>query len=63
MSFVKIWIHAVWATKKREKCLSHHVRSDVFKHIHENAIRKNIYMDCVGGYRDHVHCLFRLRND
>lgn len=63
MSFVKIWIHAVWSTKKREKLMNNEVRPIIFKHIHQNALEKEIYMDCVNGHIDHVHCLFRLRND
>ncbi len=63
MSFVKIWIHAVWSTKKREKSLTNEIRPLIFKHIHQNALEKEIYMDCVKGHIDHVHCLFRLRND
>jgi len=63
MSYVKIWIHAIWATRNREKALSRNIRSRVFEHIHQNALSKGIFMDCVGGHLDHVHCLFRIRND
>ena len=63
MPFVKIWIHAVWTTKKREALLDKSIRQTVFEHIHQNALRKDILMDIVGGYSEHVHCLFRLRND
>jgi len=45
------------------KNLTQKIRSVVFQHIYENALCKNIYIDCVGGYNDHVHCLFRIRND
>jgi len=31
--------------------------------MHENAFSKGILMEEVNGYSDHVHCLFRLRND
>lgn len=63
MSFVKIWIHAVWSTKKRYKQLDESKRKIIFKHMHENAFEKGILMEVVNGYSDHVHCLFRLRND
>jgi len=62
MSFVKIWIHTVWAVKNREPILNQGIRSVVFEHIHQNALKKEIFMDSVGGYNNHVHCLFRLRN-
>ncbi len=63
MPFVKIWIHAVWATKSRKKTLTKDIRPLVFEHIHKNALTKDIYMDCVNGHIEHVHCLFRLKND
>jgi len=63
MPFVKIWIHAVWATKSRTKLLDKEIRPTVFEHIHQNALKKKILMDCVNGHLEHVHCLFRLKND
>ena len=63
MPFVKIWIHAVWATKSRAKLMNKEIRPVVFEHIHQNALEKEIFMDCVNGHLEHVHCLFRLKND
>lgn len=63
MPFIKIWVHAVWATKSRQKLLNSEIRNVVFEHIHQNALKKEILMDCVNGHLDHVHCLFRLKND
>ncbi|MCB0805083.1 MAG: IS200/IS605 family transposase [Bacteroidales bacterium] len=63
MPYVKIWIHAVWATKNREPFLNKNIRSLVFEHIHQYGLSKNILIDCVNGHHEHVHCLFRLRND
>ncbi len=28
-----------------------------------NAMKKGILMDCVNGHIEHIHCLFRLKND
>lgn len=63
MPFVKIWIHSVWSTKNRESLLDKSIRQTFFEHIHQNALNKKILMEIVNGYTDHVHCLFRLRND
>ena len=63
MPFVKIWIHAVWATRNRETLLDKPMRKLVFEHIHQNALDKGVLMEIVGGYSEHVHCLFRLKND
>jgi len=60
MSFVKIWIHAVWGTKNRESILSKENRMDLFQHIRENAKSKEIYIDFINGHVDHVHCLLAL---
>jgi REP element-mobilizing transposase RayT len=63
MPFVKIWIHAVWSTKNREPLIIKPVRKQIFEHIHQNALKKDIFMDTVNGHIEHVHCLFRLKND
>lgn len=63
MSYVKIWIHAVWTVKNRESIIDQEHKKILFEHIHQNALEKDILMEVVGGYNNHVHCLFRLRND
>lgn len=63
MSYVKIWIHAVWAVKNRKPILASDVRQTLFDHIHQNALGKDILMEIVNGHNNHVHCLFRLRNN
>jgi REP element-mobilizing transposase RayT len=63
MPFVKIWIHAVWSTKNRKPLMVKSLRKPIFDHIHQNALKKDIFMDTVNGHIEHVHCLFRLKND
>lgn len=63
MPFVKVWIHFVWSTKNREPFLSDNIRQRVFQHIRENAREKEIHLDFIGGYVDHVHCLISLGTD
>ena len=63
ISFVKIWIHTVWTTKNRQPFLNISIRENTFKHIHRNVLNKGILVDVVNGYSEHVHCLFRLKND
>jgi putative transposase len=60
MPFVKIWIHFVWATKNREPLLADDIRQKVFQHIRDNAKEKEIFLDFIGGYVDHIHCLISL---
>ena len=63
MPFIKIWIHLVWATKKRALLLTKEMRQQVFKHIKENGVEKGIHVDFVNGHIDHVHCLISLNAD
>ena len=60
MPLLKVWIHLVWTTKNRKPILTKDIREKIFEHIKENGKRKNIYVDFVNGYIDHVHCLVSL---
>ncbi|MBI5858374.1 MAG: IS200/IS605 family transposase [Sphingobacteriales bacterium] len=63
MPYIKAWFHLVWATKNRYPFLTGDVKSKVFDHIRQNAKLKGIYLDCVNGYDDHIHCLVSLSTD
>jgi REP element-mobilizing transposase RayT len=60
MSYIKVWLHFVWSTKNREPFLTTGIRPAVFQHIKDNAKKKEIHLDFIGGYTDHVHCLISL---
>ena len=63
MSYVRVWIHAVWGTKNRERLLTKEIRPRVVSHIRENARQKQVYIDRLNGYTEHLHCLFGLNAD
>jgi putative transposase len=63
MSFVKIWIHLVFATKNREPLLQKDVRHHLHKHIIQNCSDKGIFLQAINGYTDHIHCLISLGKD
>jgi len=64
MSWVRVWIHLVITTKNREPFLnSHSIREQLFNHIKQNAETKEIWLDCVNGYHDHIHCLISIGKD
>lgn len=63
MSWVRVWIHLVFSTKNRIPYLKKEARSDIFKHIRENAYEKKIWLDKINGYEDHVHCLISLQKE
>jgi len=51
----------VFSTKRRKPFLAtKDIRERMFLHIAENAKKKDIWLDCVGGYSDHAHCLISL---
>ena len=63
MSFVKIMVHTVWSTKSREVFLTKEIRSAVIEHIKQNARKKEIFIDRINGYTEHLHCLIGLNAD
>ena len=63
MSFVKIWVHLVFATKNRKPYLKKEIRNDIYKHISENCKDKEIFLKAVNGHKDHIHCLISLGKD
>lgn len=64
MPHFKVYIHFVWTTKNRTPFLnSPELRSMVWTHIKENAKSKDIYIDSIGGYQDHCHCLVSLGSE
>lgn len=60
MSYVKIYIHAVWATKDRFPYLKGEVKLKILEHIRENARAKNIYIDHLNGHTEHLHALISM---
>ena len=54
MSYINVYVHFIWSTKNREPFLTDDIREDVFNHIRENAHEKNIYIDFINGYVEHV---------
>ncbi len=63
MSYVNILVHAVWATKYRNAVLTRENRLILFQHILQNSKEKEIHIDRIGGYVDHVHCLISLSRE
>jgi REP element-mobilizing transposase RayT len=60
MPYVKVWIHLVWSTKNRFPFLTDDIRPIVFQHIRENAKKKDIFLDFINGYWEHLHALVSL---
>ena len=64
MPFVKIYVHFVWSTKNRIQTLNTpELRKNVWQHIRENGVKKDIFIDFVNGHSEHCHCLVSLGVD
>lgn len=63
MSWIRIWTHIVFSTKNHEPFLTSEIRKELFGHIQENAKAKNLKLEIINGYTDHVHCLLCLNKD
>jgi REP element-mobilizing transposase RayT len=60
MSYTKIYIHAVWATKNRHPYFNSETKQKLIDHIHEYSKTKNIHIMLTNGFHDHLHCLLSL---
>ena len=63
MPYVKIWIHLIFSTKNRDKLISTQLKLQLLKHIKENSIKKNIYIDFMNCVNDHIHLLISLNSE
>jgi putative transposase len=60
MSFVRIWVHLVFTTRDREAYFTHEIRQQLIAHIIANAKSKDIYLEAIGGWSEHLHLLVSL---
>lgn len=64
MSWVRIWVHLVFSTKNREPyLLTAELRNKIFDHVKDNAKAKDIWLEEINGYKEHIHCLISLNRD
>lgn len=60
MSYVRIWVHLVFSTKRREQLLPRNVRLQVQRHIMVYCTRQRIFLQAINGHTDHLHFLLSL---
>ena len=60
MSYLKILVHCVWTTRSRLPFLKDTIREAVISHILENSRTKDIYIDKLNGYNNHLHAIISL---
>jgi REP element-mobilizing transposase RayT len=50
----------VWTTNKRIPYLKDEIRNEIILHIRNNAKLKDIFIDHINGYQEHLHALISL---
>ena len=63
MSYVNVFIHAVWGVKARKKILLPDISFKIIQHIFSNAKEKGYKIYELNTHLDHVHCLMALNAD
>lgn len=63
MPFVKMLVHAVWATKDRKPLMNKENKDAICRHIREYAPSKNIHLININGWLNHLHCVLSLSVD
>ena len=59
-SFYNVWIHAVFATKNRQKIITLDLEEVLFPFLYDEFSELGCKLIIVNGLPDHIHCLFML---
>ena len=62
-SYYKIWIHAVWATKRREPLIDESFENLLYDFLYEQFRKLDCKVCIINGMPDHIHCLFKMKSD
>ncbi len=60
MSYIRIWVHIVWSVKYRRPVFDEILCAKLCRHISDYCRSKKIYLNMIGGNRDHFHALISL---
>ncbi|MGE5798666.1 MAG: IS200/IS605 family transposase [Ignavibacteria bacterium] len=63
MSFIKVMVHSVWGTKNHQPLMKKEIKEKIISHIKVNAKSKEIFIDEINGYLEHLHCIFGMNAD
>lgn len=59
-SKVKIWVHAIFGVKNRNKLIEFKIENKIHNLIKSELIDMKCYVEEINGVEDHVHALFLL---
>lgn len=62
-SFVRNWLHIIWATKKRERIFQFGHRKEISKFFIEKSKEENVPLLNLNIQPEHIHCLINLPAD
>lgn len=59
-SYNRIWIHAIWATKKRAHFIHQNIEQKIYQLLSEQLEEQGCPVRIINGMPDHIHALFLL---
>ncbi len=59
-SYLKLWIHAIWATKNRLPLIAQHIETSLHTQMKKEFSECGCLVKIINGMPDHVHCLFLM---
>lgn len=59
-SKVRVWVHAIFATKYREAQIFPSIEQKIHQFLFDQFVEYGCYVDCINGMPDHVHIQFLL---
>ncbi|MBN2543659.1 transposase [bacterium] len=62
-SYVKIWVHAIWATFDTKRIINKNLVVKIFNHLVAESEKKGIHTERINVQPEHVHYLFELPVD
>lgn len=60
MPYTSVYIHFIWATKNRVPLITKELKPLLLKHIKENSVKKDIFIDSLNCVENHIHLLVSL---
>lgn len=60
-SYFSIWVHLVWATKKRQPLIHQKLKKPLYDKMREIADEKDFRLDFINGIENHVHVLVSIQ--
>ncbi len=60
MLYTNVMLHYIWSTKNRSHLISKELKPLLLRHIKENSIQKEIFINTLNCVSDHIHLIVSL---